>query len=189
MSESWSRCSPLCSVLVIDDSLRFALHVWRYLSGSIGFGIGMKAESSGNEKGRAPGEPGNSRGGGLSSLVLETALGEVEVLWVKLEKDKEAVLGNIKRVVGEGQSEARKFLLVLDVHVETVLGTGASIAEVGEEGGNRFSLERTAYLLERLRETCRLEPQDCSQRPPRHCSWSLIEFRRSCGRRAVPVVR
>jgi hypothetical protein len=31
---------PELEVIVLDDRSRFALHVWRYLSRSVGFGIG-----------------------------------------------------------------------------------------------------------------------------------------------------
>ncbi|HEY0512289.1 MAG TPA: SIR2 family protein [Thermoanaerobaculia bacterium] len=76
------RASPL-NVIILDDRSRFALHAWRYLSRSVGFGIGDVPSD-----GEARSQPGETDD--LSDMKrpwrLSTPAGDAVIWWVRVRK-------------------------------------------------------------------------------------------------------
>lgn len=91
--------TPRLDVVVIDDNARFALHVWRYLSRSIGFGIGDVA-TNGGELREFLGRP------------LSTPAGDACVWWVPPIDDAKT-LNTLKAV--QPQLRAKKKVILIDV--------------------------------------------------------------------------
>lgn len=80
------------SIVVVDDSSRFPLHVWRYASGCLGFGIGeVGADGRRSEPSRA-GEPWIIPGAG-TPLVTDDA--RHRLFWVAADDDWQARLDDV----------------------------------------------------------------------------------------------
>lgn len=114
-----------CLVVVVDDSLRFALHVWRYLGGGLGFGIGRRAVAwQGGSRQSTWFNQAESEG----SASLETALGDVTVKWVKLVPETKTVQQAVESACG-ALGSWEKIVLVVDVHIESDDGTDTAASE------------------------------------------------------------
>lgn len=102
-------------VVVVDDVVRFALHVWRYLSRGIGFGIGAVSadEESYFYSGGAP-------------TFLETPDGRAAVWWVPASDEWLSRLPAVLR-----QIERKPALFVLDVKAKH-MGTSSTRRQGGD---------------------------------------------------------
>jgi hypothetical protein len=89
-------------IVVIDDSCRFPLHVWRYMSRSLGFGIGEvgKGGKSNNVQWISKDKP------------LETDDGRLMLWWVPADGEYEA---GIKRILNNS-SPSIKLTFLVDIH-------------------------------------------------------------------------
>lgn len=82
-------------VVVVDDVVRFALHVWRYLGRSLGFGIGAVQADEGGRFGR-----------GDEPRAVPTADGRAAVWWIRADETVVRRLEAVERI------EAPKLFLI-----------------------------------------------------------------------------
>jgi len=92
-------------VVVIDDSCRFPLYVWRYLSRSLGFGIGGVGRAGRSQYEDSDAEPWLQAG--VSSYSDD---GRFELLWIPAGKDGE------KEVEKKVKSTVGGLIFLVDVH-------------------------------------------------------------------------
>jgi hypothetical protein len=102
--------SPL-HVIVLDDRSRFALHAWRYLSRSVGFGIGDVPID-----GESPGTA-NASSALRRPWRLETPAGDAVVWWVYIRKayvpgELEPWVDELDKVLKEATETERRMFLV-----------------------------------------------------------------------------
>jgi hypothetical protein len=171
MSAEIGTASPLkCCVIVIDDSRRFALHVWRYLGGGLGFGIGRWP-------GRGPGDEAASPElkGKEDWDVFNTPLGEVEVLWVRLREKVSSTIELLETLLPSRGDSGIEFVVILDVHVEEEPTDGAkdqtkkTIATPGAagvqaprwKGEANSAVDRATELLKELRDKYKVHEKNC----------------------------
>lgn len=97
-------------VIVLDDRIRFALHAWRYLSRSVGFGIGLV--------------PGGGPTGRTAHERLETPAGDAVIWWISardagtLEAPGTWIGEQLTEVLREAKDPERRMFLV-DVRGES----------------------------------------------------------------------
>jgi hypothetical protein len=155
-----------CNVIVVDDSLRFTLHVWRYLGGAVGFGIGQSRSTPG---GGAPvgAESVAAREAEASWSRLDTSLGEVTVWWVRLDADLELTQKRIAKVWR--QLDPGPVVCVMDVREEPSGSPEAAAVERGEAGEEKrrkalvepkTELAQVNALVKGLREKARDSKRD-----------------------------
>lgn len=85
-------------VIVVDDVVRFALHVWRYLGRSLGFGIGAVPSD----------QTGRFRDEDEALRPLATADGSAEVWWIRAT---DGVLGDLEAVQRATRRGRRLYLI------------------------------------------------------------------------------
>lgn len=97
------------NVVVVDDSCRFALHVWRYLSRSLGFGIGDVGPSGKLERQGSEPETWFSENGSLP-----TDDGGVNLWWVRAGNNWRQDIGAINSQL----EPSDPLLFMVDIHGE-----------------------------------------------------------------------
>lgn len=162
-------------ILVVDDGSRFPLHVWRYLTGSLGFGIG-NVEADGRRKpdtwigNEAIEDRGRKPETWISDQEIYSEDGRHRLRWVSADGE---TLEKLKAIVSRLEAGSRIYAL-LDVHGKPGYSAGKAYAELERQAkgvkadcridlvsayhsGHRLAVEqdRTFPVLPKSRETLR----------------------------------
>ncbi len=114
------------NVVVVDDVVRFALHVWRYLGRNIGFGTGV-VKAGAKSYFYQGGEPSG----------LPTADGRAKVWWLPADRRWQP---GLEAVLGRLEGQPKLFLIDVKSQEEPSYDAGAVATWLEEEGEPRKSI-------------------------------------------------